>query len=293
MSLKTVLVPMGGADTKCDDTALCSALTFIGKMGGHVDALHVQQDPRNAAAFVGEGMTTAMIENVIEMAERDAAERTVKAEALFKEICEKKSIPQVETPEGLDDNSSSAWFFTRQGAQEDLIPEYGRMTDLIVACKKANEHKSDNEQVLNAAILETGRAVLVVNDALPADFGKRIAVIWNGSVKSSYAISKALPLLKKADEVSLICAIDDFSEEISPEMALRYLAMHGIKAKSCNIKSGSGRSTAEALMNEANKFNADFIVMGAYTRGRLRRLLFGAVTGEVLDKCTLPVLMAH
>jgi len=46
-------------------------------------------------------------------------------------------------------------------------------------------------------------------------------------------------------------------------------------------------------MNEANKFNADFIVMGAYTRGRLRRLLFGAVTGEVLDKCTLPVLMAH
>jgi nucleotide-binding universal stress UspA family protein len=33
------------------------------------------------------------------------------------------------------------------------------------------------------------------------------------------------------------------------------------------------------------------LVMGAYTRDRIRRLIFGGVTGTVLSQATLPVLM--
>ncbi len=293
MSLNTVLVPMGGADTTCDDTALCSALTFANKMGAHVDALHVQQDPRNAAAFVGEGMTTAMIENVIELAEKDATERSKKAEQLFNDICTKKNIPVEDIPKTQPGQQASAWFLTKVGSQEDLMTEYGRMVDMLVACKKSEDHSSDNEQALNAAILETGRPVLVVDHGLDSDFGKKIAVIWNGSVQSSRALTAALPLLKQADQVTVICAIDDLSEEISPEMALRYLKLHGIEAESRNIKSGSGSSTAQSLMDAAKECDADMMVMGAYTRGRLRRLFFGAVTGAILAKCSLPVFMAH
>jgi nucleotide-binding universal stress UspA family protein len=293
MTLKAILVPLNGADTKCDDSALCSALTFASRMNAHVDALHVQRDPRTAAAFVGEGMTTTMIESVIELAEKDIRNRSDQAKALFDKICEKKNINISEIPSADELDKPSAFFVSKPGNQEDLIPEYGRMFDMLVACKKSNDQNTDNEQIINAAILETGRPVLVVESNLPKNFAQKIAVIWNGSVQSSRAITHALPLLKSAKEVSLICAVDDLSEDTSPEIAERYLALHGIKSTTRKIKGGGGRFTAQELMKAANEFNADFLVMGAYTKGRLRRLLFGAVTGEIINNCNLPVLMAH
>ena len=36
---------------------------------------------------------------------------------------------------------------------------------------------------------------------------------------------------------------------------------------------------------------ADMLVMGAYTRDRFRRVIFGGVTGEILDQMPVPVLM--
>lgn len=293
MSIKAILVPLNGSDTGCDSSALNSALTFSSRFSGNVDALHVKRDPRAAASFVGEGMTTSMIESVIDMAEKDSQKREAAAEALFNELCSSQGI-SIEQPTGdATTVSPSARFITRPGNQEDLLPEYGRMFDLIVVCKKTVERNSDNQHVINSAILETGRPVLVVNEALTPDFGKRVAVIWNGSVESSRAISLALPVLKTASEVSLICAVDDLSEKISPTEAVRYLSLYGIQASSCVVHGTSGRSTASTLLAEADKFNADLLVMGAYTQGRLRRLLFGAVTSEMLDKCKLPILMAH
>jgi nucleotide-binding universal stress UspA family protein len=46
-------------------------------------------------------------------------------------------------------------------------------------------------------------------------------------------------------------------------------------------------------MAQAEECGADLLVSGAYTHSRLRRLFFGAVTGEVIENCSIPVLMAH
>ncbi|MBL4666052.1 MAG: universal stress protein [Sneathiella sp.] len=293
MSIKAILVPLNGSDTGCDSSALTSALTFSDRFSGNVDALHVKRDPRAAASFVGEGMTTSMIESVIDMAEKDSQKREAAASALFNELCSSRNISIEREMSDTASGSPTARFISRPGNQEDLLPEYGRMFDLIVVCKKTVERNSDNQHIINSAILETGRPVLVVNEALKPDFGKRIAVIWNGSVESSRAISLALPVLKTASEVSLICAVDDLSEKISPDEAVRYLSLYGIQASTCIVHGSGGRSTAATLLAEAEKFNADLLVMGAYTQGKLRRLLFGAVTAEMLGKCKLPILMAH
>ena len=82
-------------------------------------------------------------------------------------------------------------------------------------------------------------------------------------------------------------------KEIHPEAVQRYLAMYGVTADRCEITGSNGRSTAESLLEQADKCNADLLVMGAYTRSRLRRLFFGAVTEEVLNNCPIPVFMAH
>ncbi len=293
MSVKTILVPLSGSDSNCDSIALTSAFNMAKHLGAHVDVLHVKLDPRSAAAFVGEGMTSAMIESVINMAEKDSETRRDAAYSLYKETCETLSVTvDDELPTGML-NTASARFVERQGSREDVLLNFGRMFDLIVVCKNASKDNTGNDLTINTALLETGRPVMVVDTPLEESFGKKIAVIWNGSVESSRAITHSLPLLKEAEKVTLISAIDDLDEEINPEEAIRYLAFHGIKAGTCEIRGTSGRSTAESLMTQAEKCNADFLVMGAFTRSRLRRLLFGAVTGEILDKCKLPVLMAH
>ncbi|MBL4741079.1 MAG: universal stress protein [Sneathiella sp.] len=293
MPLKTILVPLAGSDDVCDSTALESALNIAKKLNAHVDALHVKLDPRSAAAFVGEGMTSAMIESVINMAEQDGEKRRKSAQELFATTCETMSMVIEDGLSSAKLEQPSGRLVEREGSREDVLLSYGKMFDLIVVCKKANKENTGNDLIINTALLETGRPVIVVDSVLDTEFGRKIAVIWNGSVESSRAITHALPILQRADKVTLISAIDDLDEEINPQEAIRYLELHGITASSIEIHGSSGRTTAESLMQQAVKCEADFLVMGAYTRGRLRRLLFGAVTGEILDNSHLPVLMAH
>jgi nucleotide-binding universal stress UspA family protein len=47
------------------------------------------------------------------------------------------------------------------------------------------------------------------------------------------------------------------------------------------------------LLQSAQEAGANLMVMGAYTHSRLRELVFGGVTYEVLSAADMPVLMAH
>ena len=49
--------------------------------------------------------------------------------------------------------------------------------------------------------------------------------------------------------------------------------------------------TGDALLVDARAVEADFLVMGAYTHSRLRRMIMGSATEHVLGAAALPVLM--
>ncbi|MDF2367615.1 universal stress protein [Sneathiella sp.] len=294
MHFKNILVPLSGANNDSDAKALESAFNLAIRFGAHVNALHIKIDPRSAAAFVGEGMTSTMIESVIEMAEKDGEERRKRARELFKEISERMQIPEIhdiaDRPAG---EGPSTRFVEKQGNSEDTIHSYGRLFDLIIICKQEGEEQINNSLLINAALRETGRPVLLLNKVLPKDVGLRVAFAWNGSVESARALSYSLPFLQTAEKVMLISAVDDLDEDIHPLAVQRYLTMYGVQADRCEISDSNGKSTAESILAEAGKCNADILVMGAYTRSRLRRLFFGAVTEEVLNNCPIPVFMAH
>lgn len=293
MSFKSILVPVTGAENDCDIRALESAFKLADRYSAHIDALHIKIDPRTAAAFVGEGMTSAMIESVIDLAEKDGEKRRQAAHAQFKEIAGKAGIPVIEAISERPADGPSAQFVEKQGNREEVLLMYGRLFDLIVVSKLKEDEDGSHRLMINTALRETGRPVLLMEETVNEMIGQKIALAWNGSVESSRAISYSLPLLRNAESVTLISAIDDLDEEVHSEDAVRYLALHGISAKSCEITGSSGKSTAESLLAQATKCEADLLVMGAYTRSRLRRLFFGAVTEEILESCPIPVLLAH
>jgi nucleotide-binding universal stress UspA family protein len=99
-----------------------------------------------------------------------------------------------------------------------------------------------------------------------------------------------VPLLAFAKEVEIFTA-QGSDNHIVPEDAATYLSRHGIAA---NVrKTDIGKFHADFLISdEAKLFHADYIVMGAYGRGRLRET-FGGTTKNLLSKSRFPLLMSH
>jgi len=76
-----------------------------------------------------------------------------------------------------------------------------------------------------------------------------------------------------------------------PEM-LTYLGWFGVQASTHNLPL-TGRIEGEVLFKDCIQIGANMVVMGAYTRNRLRQMILGGVTRYALDNATVPLLMAH
>ncbi len=78
----------------------------------------------------------------------------------------------------------------------------------------------------------------------------------------------------------------------SAEDLCRYLADHGMQAKPDRLQTEEG-SEADILLSRIADFGADLLVMGCYGHTRLRELVLGGMTREILQHMTVPVLMSH
>ena len=78
----------------------------------------------------------------------------------------------------------------------------------------------------------------------------------------------------------------------SANQVLRQLQYNGIPAKTLRMEL-DGRSTGEAVLAAARAEGCDLLVKGAFTRHRLRQMIFGGATSHIMEHAELPVLMAH
>jgi nucleotide-binding universal stress UspA family protein len=56
---------------------------------------------------------------------------------------------------------------------------------------------------------------------------------------------------------------------------------------------GEEDETAEVLMEECRRLDANLLVMGSYGHSRLHELLPGSTTSRVLRRSPFPLLIAH
>jgi nucleotide-binding universal stress UspA family protein len=129
----------------------------------------------------------------------------------------------------------------------------------------------------------------------PAPLGRRALLAWDGSVEATRALTQALPLLKTASQVELMvfdagARSADHGELPGADIA-QYLSRHGVKV---DVMSRSeGIDTGRALLEQAARQKADYLVMGGYGHTRFREMLLGGVTRTVLETMTIPVLFSH
>jgi nucleotide-binding universal stress UspA family protein len=149
--------------------------------------------------------------------------------------------------------------------------------------------------VATGGLFSSGRPLLLVPpDHRVAAHPKRIILAWDASAASVRAIHGALPLIKRAETVTVVSVTDDkeFRPDQSGVEVTHLLARHGANAIFRPIQRGSG-GVSRAILDVAREMQADMLVMGAVRHGPLHNLVFGSATMDLLNGGpTLPTLLA-
>lgn len=284
---KNILVPVADGSSAAP---LNAAFGLASTFGSHVVGLHVRTDPTTAVPLVGEGMSGAMVEEMMSVAERQAATRAEQAKKVFDDACARHSVTVATT--GPAAGVTGHWEDV-VGREEDLVARRGRLSDLIVLGRPSDAVEGPSSlMTLNAALMESGKPLLLAPPAPPATIGKRVVIAWNGSAEASHAVASAMPLLSRAESVCIVTLAEDSHPNNTPASELAAaLAWHDIRAKAKAASAGS--QAGQVLLNECAGENADLLVMGAYTHSRLRQLILGGVTRHVLNQANICCLLCH
>jgi nucleotide-binding universal stress UspA family protein len=178
------------------------------------------------------------------------------------------------------------------------VLEHARASDLIVAGQSDPDWELsgifDNPERL---VMESGRPVLVVPYAGSfGEIGKRITIAWSGTREGARAVFDALPLLKQAEAVTLLCVVaraaDAEPGEILGTEIAATLARHDVKI-TVQKSIAEEIAVADDILARVADAGSDLLIMGAYGYSRLREMVFGGVTHHIFRHMTVPTLMAH
>ena len=177
----------------------------------------------------------------------------------------------------------------------DQFGRIARHFDLSVVGQAKPESSAIEEKIIEAALFDSGRPVIVVPYIQQAPLKlDRVMVCWDGSRAAARAIADAMPLLERAKIVEVVIIANERGkqDEIEGADMGQHLARRGLKVEVERIDYGH-LDVADALLSHASDSDVDFIVMGGYGHSRLREFLLGGVTRSILRTMTAPVLMSH
>lgn len=187
-----------------------------------------------------------------------------------------------------------------EGQVIPILREHSKYSDLLILGQDDPDDPDNASYGLADALLFEGACACIVvpHSGKLAVPGKRVLLTWNASRESARALREALPLLATAEDVVVLSSEpDDADTEIArghphaDELA-RFLESHGIKSISSGI-ADLDISTSDAILGQAAEMDADLIVMGAYGHTRLREIILGGVTRDLLKQSTVPLFLAH
>ena len=167
--------------------------------------------------------------------------------------------------------------------------------DLLVTTQLKSSPQTMVEMEFQAPDIIVGVScpTLVVPQSFHADtIGEHILIAWNNSREASRAVRDALPLLLKAKFVVVLHVTPAHSDPVGTETIVEFLNNHGIPHILVSRLAPSA-SVTKSIQDAVAEYNADLLVMGAWGHSRLRELVLGGVTREILAQMTIPVLMSH
>ena len=238
--------------------------------------------------IAGEGIT--LPGDYLAEFEEEGRLQAERAASTFKELLGKHGIPfgALEYPS----STMRAGWSEMIGTSPAGIGEYARLFDLSVVTRNASEATTNWNTTIEAVLFESGRPILVVGDWVPDSLGHRIVIAWNGSTESARSVLAAMPFLSASDEVVVVEVTGGTVPGPAAAQVAQHLKHRGLVARSETITKRDG-SIGMAVLEFAETLNTDLLIKGAFTQSRLRQLIFGGATREILESAPIPTLFCH
>ena len=278
MGFKTVFLAVGATQ---DDAELDRAVAICEGLGAHLSVLVLGIAPPPPASPYG------VVSNDIWAGEirEGQAEAQARAAAITAKL----------DASGLSVSVESQYI--DRGTVATLAARFARYSDLTLIAPQAAGFELMQTWVMNGALFESGRPILLLPKG-PVAFPevRRIVIAWDASVEASKAVRDAIGPMRKAEEVHAVLvdpvpSFEGHCPEPGADLAA-YLARHGIRATVHRLPR-EGHETGEVLRRTAGDLDAGLIVMGGFGHSRLRQRIFGGTTTNMMKNATVPVLMAH
>jgi nucleotide-binding universal stress UspA family protein len=251
MTIKTVLAPL--YDSSLDTVVVDAAAKLAAQFNAHLETLLMRLSVDVASEFISSRIDTRHYRQLLdELAHQiETDERAVKEK--FELMISNAGINLSDEP--TSNAQPSASWRVETGDPAGVLARCGGAFDLIVAGRPSlSSEASKSAQVLDAAIFNTARPVLLTSQTIPPTIGEVIILAWNRGIPAGRALLTAHPFLERAKRVVILTIMTQAKQGPEPEDIAKNLAWHGISAE--------------------------------------ERVL-GGVTRAIMDRADLPVLMAR
>jgi nucleotide-binding universal stress UspA family protein len=279
--MKTILVPTESHEQM--RAGLAAALALAQQFDSYIEGFALRF---RVNEFIAVDMGGAI---PLETLREESLDEGRHARAMFEAFMQEHSVPR---GDGAAASLSYGW---RDDAPdgEDFVGSHGRVFDIIVMSRSETSSAGLHERAIESGLFDSGRPVLIAGPTPPAQVGANVLVHWNCSTEQARVTAFAMPLLRKADRITVL-HVEGGAEVPGPSaaQATRHLQRNGFNAELLTVGL-QGRSTGEAVLAAAQSLGCDLLVKGAYTQSRLRQMIFGGATRHILAHATLPVLMAN
>lgn len=173
------------------------------------------------------------------------------------------------------------------------LEDSAALADVIVVNREVPELKvRDIRRVAEPLVLRSGKPILAAVNDDGFNAAGRALIAWDGSDPCSAAVQAAVPLLKLSQSVTVL-ELDDDSIGNPAEMAAAYLSRHGIHAEIVRLDVPTSDFVEPVLLSKLESGRYDWLVMGAFSKSRVRETFFGGVTKRLLKDSPIPLFIAH
>jgi nucleotide-binding universal stress UspA family protein len=285
--MKVIMVPV--ADRPECRVALESAFHLATELSANIVGYHLRPHREEHHASQGPHLPIVLEEGGLPpSSEAQARLNSKHAQQLFRAMAKQHHIPIAAKPRVA--GHPLAFWNEMVGIPERLFSIIGPTADCIVVSRPRARGSGPARAFLLAALLRSGRPLLVLPQKPRRHAGRRILIAWNQGLNAATAMTAALPLLARAEQVHIVCCGKESLPGPKMTHARNYLLHWGIESQ---LHHGRGREPTAGILSAYKAANCDLLVMGAYSRGHLRERILGGVTHELLLKKDVPVFTLH
>lgn len=286
--MRVILVPV--ADRPECKVALGVACNLASRLSANIVGCHVRphREESGRSATTGFRLVADDAGPSVSKTTKDTDLRTEAAQVLFTSLAEKHGFVLRRSPK--PGAKSIAIWQEMVGTPAKILSIVGPVADLSVVSRPKRKKGGPGRAFLLAALLQSAKPVLVLPERGVSALGKRILIAWNQSIQAARAVAAAVPVLAQAEEVNIITSGPENRTGPKTRAVQHYLAHWGIAAERIATKGKDPAAEIEAAYRDVN---ADLLVTGAYSRGRIREIIFGGVTEHMIFDTNIPVFALH